>query len=306
MARTTTVLARPERPLPVELGARLWAALKAMREAPKLPTFVLGSVLVCGILAPVFTRWGLSDPIDSSLINSLQPPVWQGGTWANWLGTDQLGRDVFARVIHGSRVSLVVGLFTVFFAGSIGTTVALLSGYFGGWVDVLLMRLTDSMLSMPFLLIAIVFAAVLGPSERNVILILAVFGWAGYARVLRSEVLRIKNLDYVSLARVAGASTPRILVRHIFPQIVNSLIVLATLQLGVVIIAEASLSFLGLGVPPPKPAWGSMLADGRGFLTTAWWMATFPGFGIMFTVLGTNLMGEWLRIKLDPKFRALR
>lgn len=306
MARTTTVAATPPQAPTTQFGSRLLAVLKGIREAPKVPTIILGAVLICGIMAPLFTRLGLSDPVDSALVNSLQPPVWQGGTWAHWLGTDQLGRDVFARVIHGSRVSVVVGFFTVVFAGSIGTTVALFSGYFGGWVDVILMRITDSMLSMPFLLIAIVFAAVLGPSERNVILILAVFGWAGYARVLRGEVLRVKNLDYVNLARVAGAGTPRILARHIFPQIANSLIVLATLQLGVVIIAEASLSFLGLGVPPPKPAWGSMLADGRGFLTTAWWMATFPGFAIMFTVLGANLLGEWLRLRLDPKFRSLR
>ncbi len=304
---STTIVVSPERALPARLGGRLWGAIKAVREAPKLPTFILGSVIIMGLFAPLFTKYlGLADPIDSNLVNSLQPPVWQGGTWAHWLGTDQLGRDLFARVIHGSRVALVVGFFTVVFSGAIGTTVALFSGYFGGWTDIVLMRITDAKLSMPFLLIAIVFAAVLGPSERNVILILAVFGWSGYARVLRGEVLRVKNLDYISLARVAGASTPRILLRHILPQIANSLIILATLQLGVVIIAEASLSFLGLGVPPPKPAWGSMLADGRGFLTTAWWMATFPGFAIMFMVLGSNLMGEWLRIKLDPKFRALR
>jgi peptide/nickel transport system permease protein len=198
-----------------------------------------------------------------------------------------------------------VGFAVVVFAGTLGAVIALLSGYLGGWVDAVLMRITDMFLSMPYLMIAIALAAVLGPSKHNIILIMAILGWAGYARVLRGEVLRIKGADFIKLAIVARAGKARIMLRHIFPNIVNTLVVLATLQLGIVIIMESSLSFLGLGVPPPEPAWGSMVADGRVLMFTSWWVSTWPGIAILLVVLSCNLLGDWLRLRLDPKFRQL-
>lgn len=212
---------------------------------------------------------------------------------------------MLSRLLCGASISLQVGFLVVALAGLIGTTVALLSGYMGGWIDTLLMRFTDIMMSMPYLMIAIVLAAVLGPSKNNIIIILTLTGWAGYARVLRGEVLRIKKEEFVALAVIAGCSKIRIMLRHIFPNMVNTLVVLATLQMGVVIIAEASLSFLGVGVPPPDPAWGSMIAEGRSNISTAWWLCTWPGLAILLVVLSCNLFGDWLRVRLDPKFRQI-
>ena len=212
---------------------------------------------------------------------------------------------MLSRLLFGTGITLQVGFLVVVLAGLIGTTVALLSGYLGGWVDIVLMRLTDIMMSMPLLVIAIVLAAVLGPSKNNLIFVLTVMGWATYARVLRGEVLRIKEGEFVSLAVIAGCSKKRIMLHHIFPNMVNTLVVLATLQLGMVIIAEASLSFLGVGVPPPNPAWGSMIAEGRSYISTAWWLCTWPGLAILLVVLSCNLFGDWLRVRLDPKFRQI-
>ncbi len=246
------------------------------------------------------------DPTEMDLMFSEKPPYWmERGSTSRFLGADELGRDLLSRLIGGAGVSLQVGLVVICIAGSVGSTIALLSGFIGGWVDTVLMMLTDIFLSLPYLLIAIVLAAVLGPSKNNIILILAILGWAGYARVLRSEVLRIKDIDFVNLAKVAGCSNFRIMVREIFPNIVNTLIIMATLNVGGVIIAESSISFLGLGVPAPEPAWGSMVADGRNFLTTSWWIALWPGLAILFVVLSCNLLGDWLRLRLDPKFRQI-
>jgi len=240
------------------------------------------------------------------LNNSLMPPFWEeGGSTSYLLGTDQLGRDMLSRVIGGAGISLQVGFVVVFISGTIGSIFALLSGYLGGWVDVIIMRMADTFLALPYMLIAIAMAAILGPSRNNIILILVIMGWAGYARVLRSEVLRIKEVNFIQLAIVAGCSNVRIMLRHIFPNIVNTLTIMATLQFGSVIIAESSLSFLGLGVPPPHPAWGSMLADGRNHMTNAWWMSVWPGVAILLVVLSCNLLGDWLRVRLDPKFRQL-
>jgi peptide/nickel transport system permease protein len=227
------------------------------------------------------------------------------GTFKYFLGTDNLGRDVLSRLIVGTKISLQVGFIVVALAGTLGSLVALVSGYIGGWVDMVLMRITDTMMSMPYLMIAIVLAAVLGPSKRNIIIILALVGWAGYARVLRGEVLRIKESDFVSLAVTSGCSKARIMLIHIFPNVVNTLVVLATLQLGTVIIAESSLSFLGVGVPPPDPAWGTMVADGRSAISEYWWLCTWPGLAILLVVLSCNLVGDWLRVRLDPKFRQI-
>jgi len=221
------------------------------------------------------------------------------------LGTDHLGRDMLSRLICGTSVSLQVGLLAVILAGLIGCIVALLSGYLGGWLDSILMRTTDTMMSMPYIMIAIVLSAILGPSKNNIILILAILGWTGYARVLRAEVLRIKQGEFISLTVVAGGSKIRVMLKHIFPNLVNTLVVLATLNVGIVIIAESSLSFLGVGVPPPNPAWGSMVSEGRGYISSAWWLSTWPGLAILLVVLSCNMLGDWLRVRFDPKFRQL-
>jgi peptide/nickel transport system permease protein len=274
-----------------------------MKGVPIIPIGILSVVVFFGIFGGFFLP---HDPTEMDLMASEKPPFWmEQGSTSFFLGTDELGRDVLSRLIGGASVSLQVGFVVVCIAASIGSAIALLSGFIGGWVDSALMMLTDIFISMPYLLIAITLAAILGPSKNNIILILAILGWAGYARVLRSEVLRIKDIEFVNLAKVAGCSTFRIMVREIFPNIVNTLIIMATLNVGTVIIAESSISFLGLGVPAPEPAWGSMVADGRDFLTTSWWICLWPGLAILFTVLSCNLLGDWLRLRLDPKFRQI-
>lgn len=277
--------------------------IRALRRSPLVPIAILAVFLVCGVFGPLIAP---HDPSKIRLLDSLRPPFWQeGGTTKYVLGTDQAGRDILSRLIAGARVSLVVGFTVVALCGMVGSAVGIVAGYLGGWVDTLLMRVADIFLSLPLLVIAIVMAAVLGPNTGNIILILVVLGWASYARVMRGEVLRIKGGDFVSLAVAAGASKVTIMRRHIFPNVVNTLVVLATLSLGMVIIAESSLSFLGLGVPPPAPAWGSMAADGRIHIFDAWWICAWPGLAILLVVVSCNLLGDWLRVRLDPRLRQM-
>jgi peptide/nickel transport system permease protein len=227
-------------------------------------------------------------------------------TWAFPLGTDQLGRDVLSRLIFGARISMIVGFTAVIFAGVLGTVLGIVSGYLGGWVDQVVMRITDTWLALPALTFAIFLAAIVGPSMWNIVIILGVTYWTRYARVIRGEVLSLKEREFVRLAIVAGCTKWTIMRRHILPNVVNSAIVLGTLMLGVVIIAEATLSFLGVGVPPPQPAWGLMLADGKqGLMVGYWWLTVFPGVCIMLLVLAANILGDWLRVKLDPQLRQL-
>ncbi len=221
------------------------------------------------------------------------------------LGTDVLGRDILSRIIFGARISLIVAAVTLGVGGGIGVAVGLLSGYYGGWMDELLMRLVDIILSLPLILVALVLVVAIGQSFEMIIVVLALWIWPRFARMVRGEVLQLKTLDYVALARVSGASTIRILFVHLFPGTINTLIVVATLQVGIVILVEATLSFLGAGVPPPDPAWGSMVADGRDRLVDAWWVATMPGIAILITVMSLNLFGDWLRDTLDPKLRQM-
>jgi peptide/nickel transport system permease protein len=230
----------------------------------------------------------------------------EGGSAEYLLGTDHLGRDVLSRVIHGARISLVVAAVTLGVGGTIGVALGLASGWYGRWVDEIAMRLVDIKLSIPLVLIALVLVLTLGQSFAIIVAVLAIWIWPRFARQVRGEVLQLKNMDYVALARVSGASTLRILFIHIFPGTINTLIVVATLQVGTVILLESTLSFLGAGVPPPTPAWGSMVADGRDKLAGGfWWISTFPGVAILLTVMSLNLLGDWLRDVLDPRLRQI-
>jgi peptide/nickel transport system permease protein len=280
------------------------ASLRRSRDLPLIPITILAVIALTAIFANVLAP---HNPEVGSLTARFRPPVWQtGGTMDHILGTDQLGRDVLSRLIFGARVSLVVGFTAVIVAGVIGTTLGILAGYIGGWVDQAIMRLTDAWLALPGLTFAIFLAAIVGPSMWNIVIILGAVYWTRYARVVRGEVLSLKEREFVRLAVVAGCSRMTIMWRHILPNVVNSAIVLATLMLGVVIVTEASLSFLGVGVPPPQPAWGLMLSDGKqGLMVGYWWLTVMPGCCIMLMVLSANLLGDWLRVKLDPQLRQL-
>jgi peptide/nickel transport system permease protein len=281
---------------------RMAHAMRQARRYPLVPLAMLTFLLV--IPAVLAAQVAPHDPLKGSLAKRLKPPVWQqGGSIEHPLGTDKVGRDILSRIIHGARVSLVVSLVAIFIGGTLGTALGLISGYFGGWVDSVLMRLVDISLSLPTILLALVLVAAVGPSFGTVIGVLVVLLWARYARLVRGETLAIKQRDFIARARVAGASHTRIMARYIFPNVVNSLIVLATLQVGYVILLESALSFLGAGLPRPTPAWGLMIADGRELIVTAWWVSMFPGLAIMLTVLALNLLGDWLRDHFDPKLR---
>jgi peptide/nickel transport system permease protein len=294
-------------------SVRLQNVMSQARCYPILPIAILLLVLVIpGLFADFIAP---HSPIVGSLSNRLRPPVGisgeevngvvlsQPGTLKYPLGTDKQGRDILSRIIHGARVSLTVALVSIAIAGVIGTTLGLVAGYFGGNVDHLVMRTVDIFLSIPGILLALVLAVALGPSFQTVIIVVVAIFWSRYARLVRGETLRLKSQDFIARARVAGASNLRIISRHIFPNVVNTIIVLATLEVGQVILLEASLSFLGAGLPKPTPAWGLMVADGRELIVISWWVAFFPGLAILLAVLSMNLFGDWLRDKLDPKLR---
>ena len=271
---------------------------------PLVPVLILAGIAMVAIFADFLAPF---DPEVGSLAARFRPPAWQaGGGIEHLLGTDHIGRDVLSRLIFGARVSMVVGFTAVIAAGALGTGLGIVSGYLGGWVDQVIMRLTDTWLALPALTFAIFLAAIVGPSEMNIVIILGAVYWTRYARVIRAEVLSLKEREFVRLAIVAGCSKGTIMARHILPNVLNSAIVLGTLMLGVVIVTEASLSFLGVGVPPPKPAWGLMLADGKkGLMVGYWWLTVLPGTCIMLMVLSANLLGDWLRVRLDPQLRQL-
>src|SRR5579862_94467 len=282
------------------------AAVRKIRvgDYPVIPLAILALITLVAVFA---NQLAPHNPEVGILTARFKPPFWlKGGSVHYLLGTDQLGRDVLSRLIFGARISLVVGFTAVIFAGAVGTFLGILSGYLGGWVDQVIMRITDTWLALPALTFAIFLAAIVGPSMWNIVIILGITYWTRYARVIRGEVLSLKEREFVRLAIVAGCSKWTIMHRHILPNVINSAIVLGSLMLGVVIIAEATLSFLGVGVPPPQPAWGLMLADGKqGLMVGYWWLTVFPGLGIMLLVLAANLLGDWLRVKLDPQLRQL-
>jgi len=255
--------------------------------------------LSASVLAP-------HDPLDQDVARRLLPPVWLAGGGHDYLlGTDQLGRDILSRIIYGSRISLLIGLLSVVLSLPIGVGVGLFAGYFTGRLDDITMRIADVQLAFPFILLAITIAGVLGPSPRNVILILAVGGWVVYARLARGQALSLREKEFIEAARSLGGGSFRILFRHMLPNVVSPIIVVGTFGVAQMILLESSLSFLGLGVQPPTPSWGGMLNDGRPYITVAWWLTTFPGAAIMLTVLGINFVGDWLRDLLDPRLQSV-
>jgi peptide/nickel transport system permease protein len=262
-------------------------------------------VLLVIILAAVFApNVAPLNPIDSDVAARLRPPLHSrpDGGW-NVLGTDPLGRDVFSRVIYGARISLIVGFVTVFISAALGLVLGVLSGYAGGRAGAAVMRLIDVQLSFPFILLAIAVVAVIGPGLLNIVLVLGVAGWVIPARVIRAEVLKLREQEFVQASRALGGGPLHSMIKHIVPNVVPSLVVIASFTMAQMIIMESSLSFVGVGVPPPTPTWGSMLADGQNYLTNAWWVATMPGIALMVTVLSVTLVGDFLRDVLDPSLR---
>lgn len=262
---------------------------------------LLTLVLLVAICAPLIAP---HDPNLKEPILRLKPPVWlDGGVKGYLLGTDVLGRDILSRIIYGARVSVAVGVAAVAVAGTIGVSLGVITGYFGGWLDNLLMRFTDAFLSIPTLLLTMLVIGIVGPGLWTLIMVLGVTTWVAYARVVRGEALAVREREFVQAAKALGQRDVWILVKHLLPNVRGSIIVLATLNVASVILSESSLSFLGLGVPPNVPTWGSILADGRNYITNAWWVATFPGIAISLTVLGISFLGDWLRDYFDPRLR---
>ncbi len=280
---------------------------RAVRSLMKNKAAFIGALILLAVISTALLASVISpyDPGAQNLSMRLKPPAWaEGGSFANILGTDHLGRDILSRIFYGSRVSLMVGAVAVLISGILGTFLGLMSGYYGNKIDSFIMRMADIQLAFPFILLALAVMAVLGSGLRNVIIVLGITGWVMYGRVVRSEVMSIREKEYIEAAKAIGNKDSKIILKHILPNIVSTIVIIATLEVAKVIIAESSLTFLGLGVEPSIPTWGSMLADGREYITNAWWVATFPGLAIMFTVLGINLVGDWLRDTLDPRLKT--
>jgi peptide/nickel transport system permease protein len=273
------------------------------RWPPLVPLFIVGLFVACALFSPLLAP---QSPIEGTLTDRLRPPIGMaGGTLDHLLGTDRQGRDTLSRLIFGARISLSVSLLGILITGTFGTLVGLIAGFRGGWLDGLLMRIVDISLSLPGILVALLLAVVFKPSFANVVLVIAFVLWPSYARLVRGEALSLKHQDFVALARVAGCSSFTIMRRHILPNVAPSILVLATLHVGFVIVLEAALSFLGVGIPPPTPSWGVMVADGRGLIEQAWWISILPGVAILVTVISMNILGDWVRDRLDPKLRAV-
>ena len=245
---------------------------------------------------------GLPDPLRSDLRARMLAPTWTLG--AHPLGTDQVGRDILSRIVYGSRITLSVAATAVLLGGVVGVFLGILAGYAGGAVDRVLMRLVDIQLAIPLMLLALLVVAVLGPSLTNLVIVLAVTSWIRYARIIRGQVLVLREREFILSARAIGTGTMRVMLRHILPNVATPALVVATLELARIIIMDAALSFLGLGVPPPAASWGRMLAEGRVYISSAWWIVTFPGLAIVLAVLSVNLFGDWLRDVFDPKMRT--
>ncbi len=272
-----------------------------MKRLPAIPLVIILGFVTLALTAELVSP---GDPYEQALRARFTPPVWDAaGSWRHPLGTDRLGRDLLARIIFGARVSLAAGVITVLLAGVAGAAVGLVAGYHRGRIGAVLMRVTDATLAFPIILLALILAVTVGPSFTNVVIAITAILWARYARVIHGEVVALMERDFIAQARVTGCSAGRIILVHLLPNTLNTLIVLLSLQVGYVIIVEASLSFLGAGIPPPTPAWGSMIAEGRDVVTSAWWVSFFPGLAILLVVLAFNLFGDWLRDVLDPRLR---
>lgn len=292
--------------------------LRFMRQLPMIPLLILGILAFIAIFADVIAPHSKLDPVQPTSAQCMAhygmascpylegvPPFWsEGGSLATPLGTDFLGRDVLSRLMHGARISLLVALMGTLVAGTIGTFLGVVAGYMGRWWDQVIMRITDAWLTLPSLVFAILLLSVRGPGVWNVVLVLALVFWSRYSRAVRGEVLALRERDYVKLAEINGIGKFRIMVRHLIPNVMNTVMVLFSLQVGVAVIIEASLSFLGVGVPPPEPSWGLMLAQERdAMMEGKWWLAVFPGICISLLVLSANMLGDWLRVYLDPQLR---
>jgi peptide/nickel transport system permease protein len=291
---------------------------RAARQLPMIPLLILGILAFVAIFADVIAPHSKLDPVPPTSAQCMAqygapscpylegvPPFWsEGGSLATPLGTDFLGRDVLSRLMYGARISLIVALLGTLVAGTIGTLLGVLAGYMGRWWDQIIMRVTDAWLTLPSLVFAILLLSVRGPGVWNVVLVLALVFWSRYSRAVRGEVLALRERDFVKLAEINGIGKPRIIFRHLIPNVMNTVMVLFSLQVGVAVIIEASLSFLGVGVPPPEPSWGLMLAQERdAMMEGKWWLAIFPGICISLLVLSANMLGDWLRVRLDPQLR---
>ena len=283
----------------------LWTQIRSL---PVLPVATIVILLIVGIFAPIIAPF---DPLDGDLDLRNVEPSWmecedcENGKSPYFLGGDHIGRDVLTRIIHGTRISLIVAGTVLFFGTFIGTVLGLISGYIGGVTDEIIMRLVDFMYAIPFILVVLVAAVLWSPSLMLVIILLSIFTWPPFARQVRAETLSLKEMDYVSLAKVCGTSPIQICLRHILPGLFNTVLVMASLQVGSLVVTESVLSFLGVGIPAPQPSWGSMVPEGRNYMSTAWWISFFPGIAILLIVFSMNFLGDWLRDKLDPRLRQL-
>lgn len=274
-----------------------------LRGLPVIPGLIILLFIIMALFGEIFAPYSAKE---ISLADKFLPPFFQAnGSMAHPLGTDMLGRDMLSRIMVGARPSFIVAMVVVLLGGLGGSALGIISGYYGGKLDVVLMRAADATIAFPIILAAMLLAVALGPSIQNVVIAISIIIWSRYARVIRGEVLSVKERDFVALARVAGASGPRIMFQHILPNVMHTLLVMLTLQVGFIIIVEATLSFLGAGIPPPTPVWGGLIARGRDYLTIAWWITTIPGIVLALVVLSFNMLGDWLREVLDPKLRQV-
>jgi peptide/nickel transport system permease protein len=274
-----------------------------MRNVPWICAFVIAAMILMAIFAPLLAP---HSPIDQTLRDKLLPPVWlDGGNSKYILGTDAFGRDILSRLIYGARVSLIVAALALTVGGGVGLFIGIVAGYMGGIVETILMRVVDAAFTFPAILFALLLAVTMGQGLGTLVIAISLLLWASFARIIRGEVLALKQRDFVALAKVRGCSDLRIMLTHILPNVFNTFMVLVTLNIGVVIIAEAALSFLGAGIPPPTPTWGLMVSEGRGRIAEAWWVSLIPGLAITALVLSVNLFGDWLRDQLDPRLRQL-
>ncbi len=270
---------------------------------PGIPLLILGVLVFCAIFAPLIAP---NDPYKGDMYDQFLPPSWMSGGDSDYpLGTDFFGRCILSRIVFGARITAIVAFLAIIFSTLVGTVIGLIAGYAGKVYDTVLMRITDATIAVPYLVVAIVFAAAIGTGMVNTIIILTIFQWPVYARQIRAEALEIRETDYVALAKIAGVSNTRMLYKHFFSNVIPTMLVLATFHIGDVIMWEATLSFLGLGIPPPIPSWGAMVSDGQAYIVIRWWLCAFPGFAILLTVLSANIFGDWIRDRLDPKLRQL-